>query len=244
MKTLIKNSKFAVTDHLADTDAAHQFSRENDLRLLQKLAQRLINAHEEERQRISQEMHDDFGNRIALIALSLRQLITQQTHNSSSTTRELEKIFEQITDLAAAVRDLSHGLHPPLLRHVGIKAALTSLRDRLEKTPGIRVHLVVEGGLPRLRDEAALCVFRITQEALNNVAKHSGADRASVVLERTPSGIKLMVSDIGRGFIPSESKTDGLGLRSMEARALSVGGRLTVHSSPGAGTRIYLKIPL
>jgi two-component system NarL family sensor kinase len=209
------------------------------------LARRLINAQEEERQRISRELHDDVGNRIALMALSIRQIIKQSPDPSSAMTHELHKIFDQVADLSTALRDLSHGLHPPLLRYLGIKAALKSLHEQFEKTTGIQVHFMVGNELPRLPDEMALCIFRVTQESLHNVAKHSRARRVTVALDRTPRQIRLTVSDTGRGFIRSQAIHNcGLGLLSMEARALCIGGRLTVNSSPGAGTEICLTVPL
>jgi signal transduction histidine kinase len=232
-----------VIAHTEVTDL--QLSQEKNVKLLEQFARRLINAQEEERQRISREIHDDVGNRIALMAFSIRQVIKQNSDNSTSSTRKQHKILDQITDLSNALRDLSHGLHPPLLRHVGIKAALKSLHENFEKTHGIQMELIFVGELPRLPDEVELCIFRITQESLQNVAKHSGADKATIVVDRTPGQIRLTVSDTGRGFIRSEAiQKGGLGLLSMEARALCIGGRLTVDSSPGAGTAIRLTIPL
>jgi two-component system NarL family sensor kinase len=221
-----------------------QPSESKNFRLLQHFARCSIKAQEEERQRISREIHDDVGNRLALMALSIRQIFRQSSDNSNSLTKEQQSILDQITELSTALRDLSHGLHPPLLRHVGIKGALKSLREQFEKMHGIRTDLTVAAELPRLSDEVALCLFRIAQESLQNVAKHSGAGSATIVLDRTPRHIRLTVSDTGRGFIRSEAiRKGGLGLLSMEARALCIGGRLTVDSSPGAGTEIRLTIP-
>jgi signal transduction histidine kinase len=214
-----------------------------NFRLLQQFARRSINAQEAERQRISREIHDDLSNRIALMALSVRQIIKQSRDNS--VTAGLQKIIEQIADLSAAMRDLSHGLHPPLLRHIGIKAALKSLRDSFEKTHGIRTELVGVAELPRVSDEMALCIFRVIQESLQNVAKHARADRVAITLHHTPRQIRLTVSDTGRGFVRSDViQKGGLGLLSMEARALSIGGHLTVNSSAVAGTEVCLTVPL
>jgi signal transduction histidine kinase len=237
-----REARVCVT-HTEVTDS--EFSKEKNFKLVQRFALRLINAQEDERQRISQEMHDDLGSRIALMALSIRQIIKHMPEDAGSSIRELNKVVEQITDLSGAVRDISHGLHPPLLLHIGIKSALHSLHETFEKTHGIRVNLIVAAELPRLSDDAALCIFRIVQESLQNVAKHSGADRVTIILGCAVGQIRLTVSDTGRGFVRSEAvHKGGLGLLSMEARALSVGGRLTVNSSPEAGTEIRLSIPL
>jgi signal transduction histidine kinase len=223
-----------------------ELSKEKNFKLMQQFALRLINAQEEERQRISQELHDDLGNRIGLMALSLRQIIKEASSKAGSNLTELDEVFHQVTDLSAAVRDISHGLHPLLLRHIGIKVALKSLHETFEKTHGIRTDLTVAEELPQLPHKVALCIFRITQECLRNVAKHSGADRVSITLGSVPGHISLAVSDTGRGFVnQSEAiRKGGLGLLSMEARALSVGGRLTVNSSPESGTEIRLTVPL
>jgi signal transduction histidine kinase len=230
---------------IAHTEVANsEVSKEKNFRLMQQFALRLISAQEEERQRISQEMHDDLGSRIALMALSLRQIITQASGNPDSNVSELNKIFNQVTDLSAAVRDISHGLHPLLLGHVGIKAALKSLHETFEKTYGIRTSLTVADELSKLQYKVALCIFRVAQECLRNVAKHSGAERVTISLGCVRGNVCLTVSDTGRGFIRSEAiRKGGLGLLSMEARARSVGGRLTVKSSPEAGAEIRLTIP-
>ncbi len=201
-------------------------------RLLHHFARRSINAQEEERRRISREIHGDVSNRIALMAFSIRQIIKQNGENCSMA--ELDTIIDQILDLSVAMRDLSHRLHPPLLRHVGIKVALKSLCDSFEKTHGIPTELVGVAELPRVSDEMALCIFRVTQESLQNVAKHAGADRVTVFVDHTPRQIRLTVSDKGRGFVrPDVVHKSGLGLLSMAARALCIGRHLTVNMSGG-----------
>jgi signal transduction histidine kinase len=221
---------------------APRVSNEKNLKLMQQFALRLINAQEEERQRIAQEVHDDLGNRIALIAIGLRQIAKESPGLSRY---ELNKIFDQMTDFSTALRDLSHGLHPSLLRHLGIEAALKSLHESFRRTHSIKMDLTVVGKVPRLPDGVALCIFRVAQECLHNVARHSRAASVTVVLELKSSRLQLTVSDTGRGFIPSEAiRKGGLGLLSMESRALHVGGRLMVKSSPGTGTEVSLTVPL
>lgn len=229
---------------IAHTEVKDVYSSDaKNFHLLQQFARRSINAQEEERQRISREIHDDLANRIALMALSIRQIMKQSGENSI--TCELHKVIDQIADLSAAMRDLSHGLHPPLLRHVGLKAALKSLRDSFEKTHGIATELVGVAELPRISDEMSLCIYRVTQESLHNIAKHAGADKVTIALDHTPRHIRLTVSDTGRGFVRSDVvQKGGLGLLSMEARALSIGGHLTVNSSSDAGTEVRLTVPL
>jgi signal transduction histidine kinase len=209
---------------------------------IQDFARRLMRAQEEERRIISREIHDDVGNRLALISLSLRKIMQQSA--DIVTESELGKVLESITDLSGILRNLSHGLDPAALRHLGIRAALKSLLDGFQQTYGVHMDVVIPPEMPRLADETELCIFRITQESLQNIVKHSGADKIRIVLAQTPRQTRLTVSDGGQGFVRSAAlRKGGLGLLSMEERALSIGGRLTVNSAPGKGTEVRLTIP-
>jgi signal transduction histidine kinase len=220
-------------------------SKESSFKSMQQFKRCLINAQEEERQRISREIHDDLGNRIAVLAFSVHQVMKEGTKVSHSSMNQLNQVINDLTDLSNALRNLSHGLHPPLLRYVGICAALKRLCVEFEKTRSIRIDVVVPEEFPRLPDEVQLCIFRISQECLQNIAKHSGADCARVVLESTPGQVQLIVSDTGRGFIESDAmRKGGLGLVSMKERVLCVGGCLEVKSSLGGGTEVRVGIPL
>jgi signal transduction histidine kinase len=233
----------AVIAHTDITDL--QPSKEKDFKRLQQLARRLINVQEEERKRISREIHDDLGNRIALISLAVRQTMKQAaSENRDSNVRELKKIVDDMGELSTALRELSHGLHPAPLQCLGVRAALKAFQTGFKKAYGIQLDVVVPSEMPRLPDEVELCVFRVTQECLQNVAKHSGADKVKIVLQHTLRRTRLTVSDNGRGFFPAEAIQKGaLGLLSMEERALSIRGRLTISSAPHAGTEVCLTIP-
>jgi signal transduction histidine kinase len=237
------NVRAAVT-HTDITDL--HAARERELKRLQHFAQRLIDAQEDERKRISREIHDDAGNRMALLALLVRQIIKDHSlEDSAASVSELGKVLDSITDLASALRNISHALHPASLRYVGIGAALQGLQEGFRKTSGIKTEVVLPSGIPRLPDDVELCIFRIAQECLQNIARHAGTDKVKVVLEHSRRRIRLTVSDNGRGFSPSEAvRKGGLGLLSMKERALSVGGQLTINSSPRRGTEVRLMIPL
>jgi signal transduction histidine kinase len=238
------NARVAIS-HTNITDL--QLSKEKDYKRLQQFARRLIHAQEEERQRIAREIHDDLGNRIALMSLSVREVMKQASlGNTSSTVGRLGKVLDSLSDLSTVLRNLSHWLHPAVLRCLGIPAALRMLQEGFHETHGIQMEVVVPPDMPRLSDEVELCIFRITQECIQNVSKHSGADKVRIVLEYKHRWVRLTVSDTGRGFIRSEAATHngGLGLQSMEERALSIRGRLTVKTAPGAGTQIRLTIPV
>ena len=154
-------------------------------------------------------------------------------------------MMDGITDLSNALRNLAHCLHPPLLKHSGICAALKKLCHEFANAQGIHITVVVPSEPLVLPDDVGLCIFRISQECLQNIAKHSGAHDVRVVLERTPRHVRLKVSDTGRGFEESEAvQKGGFGLLSMEERALCIQGRLEVNSAPGIGTEICVTIPL
>jgi signal transduction histidine kinase len=234
----------AAIEH-ADISDLH-LAKEKDFKRLQQFARRLINAQEEERQRIARELHDDLGNRIALTSLTLRQIRKEfSSENFSSGMRGLDKAIADMADLSMALRDVSHQLHPAPLRYLGVRGALKALEEGFKKSCGIRIDVVVPPDMPRLPDHVEVAIYRITQEGLQNVARHSGADRVEIVLEYTPRRIRLTVSDTGWGFVRSEAlQKGGLGLLSMEERALSIRGRLMINTSPGAGTEIRLTIPM
>jgi signal transduction histidine kinase len=232
----------AVIEHTDVSDLRH--SKEEDLKRLQEFARRLIHAQEEERQRISQEVHDDLGHRIALLSFQVRQIIEQHSKNPSASIRDLHKILDGINDFSTGLRNLSHNLYPPALRYLGIKAALQSLSQEFEKAYGIHIDLLIPAAIPRLPADVELGVFRILQESLQNAAKHSGARKVKIVLANTNGEIRLNIFDMGCGFNKSDvGKKAGLGILSMQQRALSIGASLDVNSSPGAGTEIVLRVP-
>jgi signal transduction histidine kinase len=231
---------------IAHTDITDlHVSREDDFKRLQQFGQRLIHAQEDERRRISREIHDDLGNKIALMALWVRQTLKRHPDKTDPTFHELSNILSGIIDLSTGLRNLSHNLHPPHLSYVGIGAALKSLCQEFKAKHEIQLHVSVPADPLPVSDDVELCIFRISQECLQNVAKHSHADKVSVVLERKVKDLRLTVSDSGRGFNPTTARQKGgLGLQSMEERALGIGGCLTVESSASAGTTVRLTIPI
>jgi signal transduction histidine kinase len=220
-------------------------SSPQNVALLQQFALRLIHAQEEERHKISSEIHDDLGSKVALMALSVREIIENEKDHSCSHAHDLHRVLDEIITLSTALRDLSHGLQLPLLRYAGIKPALKWLCEKFERAGRTHLDVEISGEVPRLSTEKELCIFRIAQESLQNITKHSSANKVSIVLKYEPRQIQLTVADNGCGFIRSKiNGQGGLGLLSMEARALSVGGYFVVTSSRGEGTTVRLSIPL
>ena len=147
--------------------------------------------------------------------------------------------------LSKDLRLLSHGLHPGLLQHLGLVEALRMRAEEVCLEHGIQVAVDVEGELGDVPDDAALCLYRVAQEALQNVVKHSGARSARLSLGREARRMVMHVEDNGKGFNPGETRrSSGLGLHSLDERVKMAGGRFTVESSAGTGTTVRATIPV
>jgi len=206
-------------------------------------------AQEEERKRISHELHDEAIQ--ALVALS-RRLDTMASKNkeiSEDLSHDLEEIWQQINDVIREVRRLSQDLRPAALDRLGLLPALEWLASQVTEYSGIATNVNVIGKQRRLPEEIELVLFRITQEALRNMWRHSQANEAKIKVEFEKSKVKITVSDNGKGFsLPNKIEDlarDGkLGLTGMHERAQLIGGTLTVQSNPGRGTSITVEMPL
>ncbi len=155
-------ARFVVTH--ADITELWKDKEQSDERI-RGLAKLLVNAQEEERERIAREMHDDFGSRIALLSFSIRQIAVRRSKHSPSPTDELSEIMSRITDLASSLRSISHHLHPPLLKHAGLCAALRALCEEFSRVRKIKLHIAIPEELPTIPDDVALCLFRVSQRA-------------------------------------------------------------------------------
>jgi PAS domain S-box-containing protein len=205
------------------------------------LAGRLIAAHEEERVRIANELHDDLSQGLAALTISLSRLRQQMADSPGSPYEAVATLERQAAALADRTRALSHQLHSAVLEHIGLPAALTSLCSDFAP---IEAHLEV-GALPApLAPSVQLCLYRVVQETLRNAGRHSGADRAFVRLTQTDGLTELTVSDAGRGFDPEHVRDKGgLGLISLEERVRLIGGTLQIVTGPGRGTHLRVRVP-
>jgi PAS domain S-box-containing protein len=206
------------------------------------LLRRIVHAQEEEHRRIARELHDDLTQQLAVLAMDTGAL--EQLPGCTQDIRErLRRMREQLVCLSQGVHSLSRQLHPHILDDLGLVDALRSECQNLEQRDGIQVTFYareVPTDLPRV---VALCVYRVAQEALRNVARHARSSQASVRLVANASELVLSVRDRGVGFeVTARSKT-GLGLESMRERARLTHARLTVRSRPGKGTQITLHVP-
>jgi len=211
-------------------------------RELRELSGHLIAAQEEERARIARELHDDLSQRLALLAVELQTLNTFTTEVAAA--ESLEGLVQRIKEISEDVHSLSHRLHPALLDRVGLVPALRKLCKELQAQSGIKLTFACGDVPDSLAENVSVSLFRVAQEGLANVVKHSGAPAASVELTASHSQIRLRVADYGRGFEQSSNHRPGLGLLSMRERVHLIGGELTVRSQPSKGTVIQAEIPL
>jgi signal transduction histidine kinase len=211
---------------------------------IQSLIGRLITAQETERTRIAREMHDDINQQVAALSIALSSLKRQLPANASNVHDTLDRAQQRTITLADEIRQLSHELHPGVLQHAGLVAALREHCTEIGSQYGIEVTLSADdlGAIPQ---DIALCLYRVAQEALRNVAAHAGARQAHVALRRTAAGLELTITDDGQGFDLTEARRrGGLGLISLDERARLVGGIVRINTQPQRGTELQVEIPL
>jgi signal transduction histidine kinase len=205
---------------------------------------RLMTATEDEGKRIARELHDSFGPRLARVNLKLSG-VQGSLAEHPQIARELEEIRNEVSEVAKASHDLSYGLHPSALLHLGIEAALEAECRNYSKLRDITVNFSARGVPDFLPDNVALCLYRIAQEALQNIRKHAQAKTASVSLNGGGNELVMLVEDSGHGFdLPAARAGSGLGLASMEERVRQVGGKFGVTARPGQGTQIEVHVPV
>ncbi len=209
------------------------------------LNRHLIQAQEEERRRISLELHDQLGQELALLSIRIEQLKQKAPESQAQLGEQLQELGEKSKEIASRVQTLSHQLHPPQLVHLGLVAASRSLCHEVSESTDIQIdfsHLDVSRSIPQ---EVSTCLYRVLQESLTNVVKHSGAKTAQVELAGSPSEIQLEILDSGVVFDPeSTGSRGGLGLISMRERLSLLGGELLIESRPSGNTWIKARLPL
>ncbi len=207
------------------------------------LSGQLIQAQEAERSRIAREIHDDYLQRLAVLSIELSDL-TKYLERDSEGSHRLRELRDRVGELSSDLHSLSHRLHSSTLDNLGLIPALTSLCMEFGDHHSIDVDFVEENVPPDIPKEVALCLFRITQEALQNIKKHSHSDSAVVWAKGLEQKIHLSISDRGAGFDQAGSIQSGIGIQSMEERVRLVGGQFAVHSRPMEGTTIDVWVPI
>jgi PAS domain S-box-containing protein len=210
---------------------------------LASVSGKLIEAQEQERRRIARELHDDIGQRLALLAIELTQLQQRSSHPSEFPER-IGKLQLLTSEIAVDIQSLSHELHSSRLQYLGLAAALRGFCQEFSGQQKVEVDFKTQDLPTRLSPDISLCFFRVLQEALHNAAKHSGVRHFEVRLWGTPDEIHLTISDPGVGFDLESTKANrGLGLISMQERLKLLHGILAVESQPQRGTTIHASVP-
>jgi PAS domain S-box-containing protein len=212
---------------------------------IQDLSGRLINAQEQERSRIARELHDDINQQLAVLAIELQQLQDLFPEDSLQGRRQVQALWKKTLGLSTDLQHLSHQLHSTKLEHLGITAALRGLCGEFSEQHKIGTDFQFRQVAPKLDSEISLHLFRVAQESLHNVAKHSRAKMVRMELVGKDGKVVLRVSDDGIGFDPDAAKHQtGLGMTSMSERIRFVGGILSIWSRPSMGTQVEATIPL
>jgi PAS domain S-box-containing protein len=209
---------------------------------LRLLAQRQVKIREQERKRLGLDLHDDVCQELVGIGILVESLRRRLGPISADNAREFDRVGGYLGQLIDHLRFLARELQPLQLQDLGLEGSLRSLTKGLA-SEGCSVVPLFPTSIPRLSEEAEVGVYRIAQEALTNAIRHAEARRIRLMLAAMGDILRLEVSDDGRGFDPDD-RSNALGLVSMEERALSLGGRLTIWSSPGGGTTVRLECPV
>jgi PAS domain S-box-containing protein len=205
---------------------------------LSSLSERMINAQEDERRRVARELHDSLGNQIAALTLGISAL------GRETGVKDTRLLAKMLSDMAQNIREISHQLHPVMLDYAGLAPALRELCSEFGELTQIRVAVVESEELGEIPPQVALCAYRVTQEALQNIAKHSGAKVAVVSLARENGALLLTICDRGAGFDPEAVRRHrGLGLVSIRERVRLLHGSLQIDSTPGQGTTLTVNVP-
>lgn len=212
---------------------------------LRALGAQLISAQEDERRRLSRELHDDMNQRLAVVALEIES-IQKTLPESDPMQKTLHHLNDQVSSLSDSVLHLAYQLHPSILDDLGLVVALKSSIKEFSQWENIAVTFQPRDVPQLLPQDIASCVYRVTQECLRNVAKHAQASQVSVEVRGIEGGLQLVITDNGKGFIPESvlRGTRGLGLIGMKERIRVVQGTFEVKASQGKGTTVTAWIPL
>jgi PAS domain S-box-containing protein len=212
-------------------------------RVTREFGGRLLRAQEAERARLGRELHDDITQRLARLAIDAGRV--EAGTSGAGRGKIMREVREGLVRLSEDVHDLSYKLHPALLEDLGLTAALRAECERFTRQETIAVETAIAATLPETPPDAGLCLFRIAQEALRNVARHARAKSVSLALRELRGGLQLAVTDNGLGFALNQTaQKPSLGLASMRERVRLLGGELEIDSVPGRGTTILAWVPV
>ena len=210
---------------------------------IRALNEQMIKAQEAERMRISGELHDSVLQQITSLTLRLGK-VKRQVPPDSEATATVNSLQQQLIQIGTDIRQMSHELHPALLQDAGLPSALSAYCEEFTKVRGLTVSCETDESVQELSPGAALCLYRIAQEALGNASKYSAAKKVEVRLTRADSRVRLSVSDDGVGCEPNQTgRAGGLGIINMRERVLQLNGTFEFDSAPGRGTTVKAEIP-
>jgi PAS domain S-box-containing protein len=229
----------AMVEDITERKVSEQKLNEAQRRLVE-LTGRLIQVQDEERRLMARELHDDVGQRLSLLMMQLER-VSGKLPAASSERTTLRHVLTDLDELTRDVHELSHQLYSSKLRYIGLKPALRELCRQFASQHGTEISEMLED-VPDLPADVQFCLYRVAQEALNNVGKHSQARQVSVQLGTRPDMVILEITDTGIGF-ENTVPVEGLGIASMRERLRTAGGDLTITSKPGQGTRLAATVP-
>jgi two-component system NarL family sensor kinase len=214
---------------------------------LKVLAQRVVQSQEEERARLSRDLHDGISQELMFVRLQVETGLAQvESNNEQQAQTSFERAATQLNRIMSEIRRLSHGLRPGMLDDLGLAAALQHLTQEFGEDAGIDAVFSTAGDVQGLPPATNTALFRIAQEAMTNIKRHAAASKVDLALRRAGDKVELSITDNGKGFVPSSLHNNpqrGIGLRNMHERIEAAGGELRLNSSPGNGTGIVAIVP-
>jgi signal transduction histidine kinase len=227
---------------LEDQMLAHLTEVTHARQELRKLSARLVDTQENERKNISRELHDAVGQSMSAAQFELHGLGLALAPHPEALRVRVDRIRELVECSVAMVRNMALLLRPSMLDDLGLSAALEWQANQVSRATGLSIQMIADDLPGELPEEHKICIFRVVQEALNNVCRHARASSVVITMVASDAGLSVAIRDDGRGFVKSRGM--GLGLIGMQERVEGLGGSLAIHSNPGKGTSIDVSLPL
>lgn len=235
--SVVAVNRLRVLERRADEQRAFAEAAEQRMR---SLSQQIVATQEEERRKLSRELHDHVGQLLTGLRMALGRIERAGIDRLGPTIADSRSIVD---DLTRIVRDLASGLRPSMLDDLGLQPALEWLGRDVSRRCGLPVSVSVDAGLDALSDAHRTCVYRVVQEALTNAVRHASATRVDVTVRRQAFALVIAVVDNGVGFVPDQ-RAEGVGLRGLEERVKELSGSVRIDSGPGAGTSVIVHLPV
>ena len=215
---------------------------------VRELSWRLLRTQDEERRHIARELHDSAGQTLTVLGMNLATLVEKASQKSPELVNDAEKIQDMVQALHRDIRTASYLLHPPMLDESGLSPALSWYVQGLVERSALQIELDISKEFGRLPRDMELAVFRLVQECLTNIHRHSGSNTASIRIGRSTHEVTVEIQDQGQGMTPArlaeiQSGGSGVGIRGMRERLRQFGGSMKIDSD-AQGTRVFVKVPL